>query len=172
MPAFASTGTADNAVPLERSIPCDFSAPPPVWAGILMAAATGCSAPDATTFIDGGAAVPCLFCTDSGSDMPVALRVKGRIDQICSSPDGCHGQGQAGLSLSYGNEFAPLINVPSTQVPTLLLVAPGDPARSYAYRKIACDGGYVLSCMPKGARFDANLAQLFFDWIEAGAPTQ
>ncbi|MDP9151826.1 MAG: hypothetical protein M3O36_18035 [Myxococcota bacterium] len=151
-------------------------ATPHLWAGILALVAASCSSSETKPVADGAAGdeavLPCLFCSDAGGDLPLALQVKGRIDQVCSSLDGCHGQGQGGLALSAGNEFAPIVDVPSTQVPSLLRVVPGAPEASYLYRKIACDGGYVLSCMPKGARFDANLARLFFDWIEAGAPTQ
>ncbi|MDP9036869.1 MAG: hypothetical protein M3O50_18885 [Myxococcota bacterium] len=145
-------------------------------AGLLAVGVASCSSSEAKPIAEAAptddAALPCLFCSDAGGELPLAVKVKGRIDQVCSSLDGCHGQGQGGLALSSGNEFATMVNVPSTQVPSLLRVAPGNPAASYVYRKIACDGGYVLSCMPKGGGFDANLARLFFDWIEAGAPTQ
>ena len=52
-------------------------------------------------------------------------------------------------------------------------VLPGDPANSYVYLKLACRGGIVGQCMPltnPGGRPD--LAKLFHDWIEAGAPTK
>jgi hypothetical protein len=52
-------------------------------------------------------------------------------------------------------------------------VLPGDPAQSYVFIKLSCDGGIPdgFSCMPPGAP-EPRLARLFHDWIEAGAPTQ
>jgi hypothetical protein len=141
---------------------------------LLALLVTGCSSTQSPATSDGGddasdAGVGCLLCSDATDDQPLALQVKGKIDQICSNTDGCHGQGQAGMTLGVGNEFAPMINVPSTEVPTLMRVLPGDPAQSYVYRKLACEGGIDGSCMP-GSIPDPHIAQLFHDWIEAGAP--
>ena len=113
------------------------------------------------------------FCTgDAGFDGPVLLEVKDRIDRICSSSDGCHGSGAGGMSLSASNEFGAMINVQSSEMPALLRVAPGDPENSYVYRKLACEGGIVESCMPLGFTFEPDIPRIFHEWIEAGAPTQ
>jgi hypothetical protein len=153
-----------------------------------LAALTACSAPehaagpttpDAATGddaadVDGGASdgAPCVFCpSDAAIDASLALLVKWRIDQTCTSTDGCHGSGQEGLGLWVGNEFAPLIDADSTERPDMKRVRPGDPLRSYAYLKVWCDGGIDRSCMPYGQTPDPALAVLFHDWIEAGAPT-
>jgi hypothetical protein len=117
-----------------------------------------------------------LICPDDVEvDAPLAAQVKGRIDQICASPDGCH-SGGAPMSLSAGHEFDAMIGVPSTEAPGMLRVAPFDPLRSYVYIKLWCDGGIADGgCMPLGqtrTRSAAQLAQLFHDWIEAGAPTR
>jgi hypothetical protein len=113
-----------------------------------------------------------LFCpSDASDDAPLALRVKGKIDQICSNVDGCHGIAAGMMGLAPGNEFQQMINVTSFEMPPLLRVAPGDPDHSYVYKKLACDGGIVKACMPLSSGFDPNLARLFHDWIEAGAPT-
>jgi hypothetical protein len=147
--------------------------------GMLLALlAAGCSASQVPATNDGGddgetdATFGCLFCSDAADDAPLTIQVKGKIDQICSNADGCHGGlGSGGMSLSPGNEFAPMINVPSYEMPALERVKPGDPAQSYVYRKVACEGGIVGSCMP-GSMPDPRLAKLFHDWIEAGAPSQ
>jgi hypothetical protein len=116
----------------------------------LLLGAPGCSSPDAA---------------------PLALRVRGKIDQICANADGCHGQGAGGMGLSGGAEFDAMINVPSTERPPMLRVKPGDPLQSYVYLKLWCDGGIDGGCMPLSSGSSAALAQLFHDWIEAGAPT-
>jgi hypothetical protein len=63
-----------------------------------------------------------------------------------------------------------MINVTCMEEPPLLRVRPGDPANSYVFRKLACEGGIEGGCMPLSSGFDPKLAQLFHDWIEAGAP--
>jgi len=135
-----------------------------------------CSSQDATNDAGGSdatapdAGVPC-FCSDATYDVPLVVAVKGAIDQICSSIDGCHGTGQGHLYLSVGNELQPLIDVPSFEEPSLLRVDPGHPDRSYVYMKLACEGGIEGGCMPLGSGGIPRLARIFHDWIEAGAPT-
>jgi hypothetical protein len=118
------------------------------------------------------AGVGCLFCSDATIDASLELRVKEKIDQICANADGCHGQGAGGMGLAPGAEFDAMINVTSTENPPMKRVLPGDPAHSYVYLKLACEGGIDGGCMPLSTGFDPQLAQLFHDWIEAGAPTQ
>lgn len=124
---------------------------------------------DATA--DGGAL--CLVCSsDATEDLPDWVSVKDEIDRVCSSADNCHGSGAGAMGLSPGREFGSLINVTSTENPPMKRVLPGDPAQSYVYLKLACEGGIVDACMPYGATHDPALAHLFHDWIEGGAPTQ
>jgi hypothetical protein len=116
---------------------------------------------------------PCLLCGDANAvdDAPALVQVKDAIDQICSN-EGCHGSGAGGMGLSPGKEFGTMINVESLENPPMLRVLPGDPAQSYVYVKLACDGGIPEGgCMPLGSP-DPPLAKLFHDWIESGAPTQ
>jgi hypothetical protein len=150
-------------------------------AALLLA---GCSSqdapagPDAADLglgTDSGGESGCLFfCPDDApTDAPLAVLVRGRIDQTCfNSAEGCHGGG-APMALSPGHEFDTMIDVRSTELPALLRVAPGDPLHSYVYLKVWCDGGLApdSSCMPLGQTPSPTLAQLFYDWIEAGAPT-
>jgi hypothetical protein len=143
---------------------------------LLFLILAGCSSPQSASTSDAGddasdAGSGCLFCSDATDNQPLAVQVKGKIDQICSSTDGCHGSGAGGMTLSLGGEFTPLIDVPSSEVPTLERVKPGDPEQSYVYRKLACESGIVGSCMP-GSMPDPHIAKLFHDWIEAGAPVQ
>jgi hypothetical protein len=137
----------------------------------------GCSSQDAPPGPDASEAdlgMSCgLFCSDDApTDVPLAVLVRGRIDQTCfNSAEGCHGGG-APMALSPGHEFDEMIDARSTELPALWRVAPGDPLRSYVYLKVWCDGGIApdSSCMPRGQTPSPPLAQLFHDWIEAGAP--
>jgi hypothetical protein len=126
------------------------------------------AAPDATA--DEG--VACLVCGDATEELPDWVRVQATIARVCSNSDDCHGSGAGGMGLSPGHEFATMIDVTSTEVPPMKRVLPGDPEHSYVYLKLACDGGIVGDCMPNDATYDPELARLFHDWIEAGAPTQ
>jgi hypothetical protein len=142
----------------------------------LVVSGTSCSSNAPATGSDasnGDDAGPgCLFCSDATDDAPLSVQVKGRIDQTCTNTDAfCHGAGAGNLVLAPGAELAEMINVVSYENPPMLRVKPGDPAQSYVYLKLACTGGFKQACMPGGSP-DPNLALLFHDWIEAGAPTQ
>jgi hypothetical protein len=53
----------------------------------------------------------------------------------------------------------------------MVRVKPGDPSASYLYLKVLGDGGIDGGRMPYGATtYDPRLPELFFAWIEAGAP--
>jgi hypothetical protein len=137
--------------------------------------ATSCTPADSSDATDGGApeggGLICLTCIDAQSDASLLQRVEAILGSICSSNDGCHGSVAGNLAISGATDFHALIDVPSSEMPDLLRVKPGDPADSYVYLKLACEGGIDGSCMP-GGRPDPSIAALFHDWIEAGAPTQ
>ena len=125
---------------------------------------------DASNGDDAGAG--CLFCSDATDDAPLSVQIKVSIDHTCTNGDAyCHNAGAGNMVLAPGNEFADMINVVSYENPPMLRVKPGDPAQSYVYLKLACTGAFKQMCMPGGAP-DPNLALLFHDWIEAGAPTE
>jgi len=129
------------------------------------------SGSDASTDTGPGETCGLIGCSDAGFDGPLAVQVKGELDQVCGSPDGCHGMGEANFGVHIGSEFTDMINVTSTENPPMKRVVPGDPLNSYVYLKLRCEGGIVDACMPLGEPSPA-VAKLFFDWIEAGAPTQ
>jgi hypothetical protein len=142
---------------------------------LLLLSLAACSS--TTTPATGDAGQPdtggCTFlCGDGGTNLPLAVQVRGKVDQICASTDGCHGVGAGMMALATGDEFQPMINVVSYEMSPMLRVRPGDPEQSYVYRKLACDGGIDGGCMPASTGYNADLARLFHDWIEAGAPTQ
>jgi hypothetical protein len=82
----------------------------------------------------------------------------------------CHGNHAGGLSLLLTPDGGDVIGVPSSEAPALLRVKPGDPSRSYLYRKVLEDGGVVGARMPLGGAYDPRLEALLRAWIEAGAP--
>ena len=97
-----------------------------------------------------------------------------RVDQVFSGCQGgpessCHGSGAAGTHLRIGAR-GDLVNVASTERPSLNRVSPGDVTTSYLYLKVVGDGGIDGGRMPLGGPFDARMAPLIASWIEAGAP--
>jgi hypothetical protein len=88
---------------------------------------------------------------------------------ICSA---CHAGGSApeGLRLDADNSYNMLVGVPSTEVPSLLRVKPGDPDNSYIIQKLeghAAVGGQ----MPLGGPYLSTATIAFIrQWITDGAP--
>jgi hypothetical protein len=140
------------------------------WGALLAAACSSSGAP-ATSDAGAGGSPICITCRDASGLSNLGL-VTGILSGRCANTDGCHGQGAGTLGLSPGNVFAPLINVRSSEVPSLFRVAPGDPAQSYVYLKLACEGGIEGGCMPLDGPLTPSQVQAFHDWMEAGAPTQ
>lgn len=99
-------------------------------------------------------------------------RVQNEIFTPTCAAIGCHdplGQ-QQGLVLTVGRAYANTVGRPSTESPSLLRVAPSDPANSYLYRKIT-GAGITGDRMPQGGPYltDAQM-KLVRDWIRRGAP--
>jgi methionine-rich copper-binding protein CopC len=88
---------------------------------------------------------------------------------ICSV---CHVGGGApeGLRLDAADSYSLLVNVPSTEVPSLMRVKPGDPDHSYIVQKLegtAAVGGQ----MPLGGPYlPASTIAFIRQWISNGAP--
>lgn len=87
---------------------------------------------------------------------------------------GCHGgpEGQTGLDLTAGVAYGDLVDVDAFQVPSMKLVAPGDPDASYLMAKLkgtheAAGGGGDI--MPPGFGLAQNDVDLVAAWITAGA---
>lgn len=99
-------------------------------------------------------------------------RVQNEIFTPTCAQIGCHdrlGQ-QSSQILVAGQAYAQVVNHPSVELPQLVRVAPGDPANSYLYRKVA-GAGITGDRMPQGLSplNDAQL-KLIRDWIRRGAP--
>ncbi len=126
---------------------------------------------DAGNDLDG---TTCGFtCLDVVDDRPLFLRVKGDLDNVCGSPDGCHGGGaDKYLGITAMHDFDQIIDVEAGEMPEMVYVKPFFPLDSYLFLKVRCEGGIDGSCMPMGSPTEQWRVDLYHAWIEAGAPTQ
>jgi hypothetical protein len=115
--------------------------------------------------------------TDTGGGEPVDptatfTRVQNEVFTPTCAALGCHDPigRQQGMVLKAGSAYTNTVGVPSTEMPSLSRVAPGDPTNSYLYRKIV-GAGITGDRMPQGGPFlsDAQI-KLIRDWILRGAP--
>ncbi len=82
----------------------------------------------------------------------------------------CHAIGAGGMHLPDGTP-SNLIDVASSEQPSLRRIKPGDPAASYLYRKIIGGPGIDGGRMPLDQDpLDDRSTRAIADWIEAGAP--
>src|SRR5688500_947062 len=99
-------------------------------------------------------------------------RVQNEIFTPTCARIGCHDAigRQSQQILTAGSAYANTVNVPSVEMPSLLRVAPNDPANSYLYRKIT-GVGITGDRMPQSLPplSDAQI-KLVRDWIRRGAP--
>ena len=117
------------------------------------------------------------FSVDGGRQVdPLAsdAALGGRASQVFAGCQGgpesaCHAAGEADTHLRIG-AGGDLVNVTSTERPSLKRVSPGDPMNSYLYLKVLGDGGFEGGRMPFGGPFDPRMAPFIASWIEAGAP--
>ena len=88
----------------------------------------------------------------------------------CHNPNGGAFR-QVGLDLASEGAYNSLVNVPSTQRPTMVRVAPGDPDNSYLVHKIEGRQGIVGLRMPRNPpHMTDGQIQIIRRWIEIGAP--
>lgn len=86
---------------------------------------------------------------------------------------GCHDTGtqSAGQDLSAGQAFDNIVGVPSSQMPDLLRVDPGNSEDSYMVHKLEGRDSITGGRMPLGGgALDSDLLQALRDWIDDGAP--
>jgi hypothetical protein len=87
---------------------------------------------------------------------------------ICTQ---CHsGAGAAqGLSLEAASSYAALVGVPSSEVPSLLRVEPGDPANSYLVQKLEGRAAFGARMPLNQPALPASTIQVIRQWIQDGA---
>lgn len=98
---------------------------------------------------------------------------KNIFSQICAAY--CHRGASApkGLQLDANNAYQRIVGMPSTELPTLKLVKPGDPTNSYLYLKvIPADPRRVGERMPlnEPPYLPTEKLEALRAWIARGAP--
>jgi hypothetical protein len=87
---------------------------------------------------------------------------------------GCHVSGVAtgGMVLEAGRAYGEIVGRPSQESPLLARVQPGDPERSYLFKKVRGDADISGSRMPQDGPPFLSAAELegIAAWIRAGAP--
>ena len=121
----------------------------------------------------------CSYAEDPESVdlLGIGLSWNTRIKGILGSNCGCHGGTEplAGLDLASAEGYNNVVSVPSTQLPGLNLVEPGDLENSYLYMKITGADGIDGDKMPLDPLSgEGSLPQDYIDdiatWILNGAP--
>jgi cytochrome c553 len=109
---------------------------------------------------------------DEGSAPTLSKDVQPIFDRSCVK---CHGQKRqkAKLDLSAATARKALVDVPSTEVPQIVLLKPGDPAHSYLWQKLEHTSSEGKG-MPRFLFWAKSLSDqelaVIRKWIEAGAP--
>jgi hypothetical protein len=123
---------------------------------------------------DEGAAGQPPVTSSSVSSVSFAVDIQPILTQSCATV-GCHNAvtQAGGLNLEAGVAFSNSVGVPSRQVPSQRLIAPGDPDNSYFFRKLTGAAGIIGTRMPRDnpTFFDQNSALLALvrRWIQEGA---
>ncbi len=111
------------------------------------------------------------FVVDSPASGATLAAIQSNVFTPTCATSGCHSGGTPpqGLNLEDGNAFANLVNVASTQVPSLSRVSPGDPDNSYLIQKLEGTAA-VGNRMPfGGAPLDQAVIDDIRQWIADGA---
>jgi hypothetical protein len=110
---------------------------------------------------------------EGGGELATFTAVQSRIFTASCAFSGCHGGSSPaqGMNLSAGMAYSNIVNVTSSEMPSLDRIEPNDPASSYLYLKVIDDPSISGSRMPRGApALSQELIDLLQDWIERGAP--
>ncbi len=108
-----------------------------------------------------------------GGELATFTAVQTRIFDASCAFSGCHGGSSPamGLDLSSGTAYSNIVNIASSQQPSVDRIEPNQPDSSYLYLKVIDDPSITGSRMPRGAPALAQeLIDLLRDWIERGAP--
>ncbi len=115
--------------------------------------------------------------TPAGSGPALTFaQVQAEIFTPSCAKSGCHVSGVAagGMILQAGQSYAQTVGRPSQENPGLARIQPGDPERSYLFKKVRGDADISGSRMPQDGPPFLSAAQLdgLAAWIRAGAPSQ
>lgn len=129
----------------------------------------------------GGGTIGVLMvaCVEGESEMsptpeaiaPTFTDVQETVLSVSCAFSGCHAgpSSSADLNLSVEDVYGVLVNVPSSQIPTVLRVKPGDAANSYLVQKLMDVDGIVGDKMPPDGSIEEERLNTVVDWIDAGA---
>jgi hypothetical protein len=145
----------------------------------LLALLAACGTRETLAANDGGVGetVP-PFASDGGgiqdpltSDASLGVRAAQVFGGCQGGPESaCHAIGEGYTYLRLGKD-GDLVDVPSSERPSMVRVRPFDPMSSYLFLKVLGDGGIDGGRMPLGGPYDERLAPFIASWIEAGAPS-
>jgi len=118
--------------------------------------------------------VPAAGCEEGDASEPIPphlTSIESAIFARNCTFSSCHGGGspEQGMSL-VSPTYATLTSVPSTEVPTMMRIAPGDPDGSYLLQKISSATPLDGVRMPPNQPLAANKIEAIRGWIAAGAP--
>lgn len=102
---------------------------------------------------------------------PVFSQIQSAVFTPTCATAGCHAGAGApqGLRLDETSSYGLLVNVPSSEVPSMLRVAPGDPGGSYLVQKLEGTAG-VGAQMPLGRPpLSQSIIDVIRQWIIEGA---
>ena len=136
------------------------------WVGaasvLMLGACGGDSMPNSATPASSGSSPPMM--TASGSSPPPLMATFDSIQANIFTPlcSGCHGGANPAenLNLDATHSYNDLINVPSTEEPSIVRVKPGDPSQSYL----------VIHIQKEGDGASATDLSFIEQWITDGAP--
>lgn len=129
---------------------------------LMLGACGGDSMPNSATPASSSSSPPMM--TGSGSSPPPLMATLDSIQANIFTPKcaGCHGGANPAenLNLDATHSYNDLINVPSTEQPSIVRVKPGDPSQSYL----------VIHIQKEGDGASATDLSFIEQWITDGAP--
>jgi hypothetical protein len=129
---------------------------------LMLGACGGDSMPNSATPASSSSSPPMM--TTSGSSPPPMMATFDSIQANIFTPicSGCHGGANPAenLNLDAAHSYNDLINVPSTEEPSIVRVKPGDPSQSYL----------VIHIQKEGDGASATDLSYIEQWITDGAP--
>ena len=129
---------------------------------LMLGACGGDSMPNSATPASSSSSPPMM--TGSGSSPPPMMATFDSIQANIFTPicSGCHGGANPAenLNLDATHSYNDLINVPSTEEPSIVRVKPGDPSQSYL----------VIHIQKEGDGASATDLSYIEQWITDGAP--
>jgi hypothetical protein len=129
---------------------------------LMLGACGGDSMPNSATPASSSSSPPMM--TGSGSSPPPLMATFDSIQANIFTPicSGCHGGANPAenLNLDATHSYNDLINVPSTEQPSIVRVKPGDPSQSYL----------VIHLQKEGDGASATDLSFIEQWITDGAP--